>query len=264
VSATNQWIVKNPQAFFCSLGCFLFYNSSDITVEGGDFENNDVGTSYSTIQMFGNPLEGNHGLTVLGGYYQGNGGTAEFEFDQTATGQPNAEHAIHGIEEGRSGSAGAYVNHVVWISNAQSGQQTSVDVRGSSFWGYNSYAPSAGRTYFAVSNPTTANYKITGYGSNSYASSIEAPWLCAFGTNCQVEDDGHLEEWGTATTSSGSPFSVNVTWPLACPTAVDNFMVTLQNGSAPNGVGSGGPSTTGVTIYTANGPEGTAWRLKCH
>jgi hypothetical protein len=263
-SYPNQWVIVNPFVTASAGSSFLFYHASDIDIYGGDFEGNNVtNTANSTIQMYGNPINGTKGLSVYGGYYQNNGGTAEFEFDQVAGDLGVGQHLITGVDQGRISNT-TFVNHSVYIANSVNGDYTSVAVTGSSFWSASPYVPNAGRSYFAASGGAGL-FQITGYDrQNSFGSAVEAPWVCQAGTNCTVLSDGHIRQWGTATTGAGSPGSVAVSWPTVCPAAVDSVKVVNQTAATPTAVSYGTVTTSGTTLYSAVGSNAVGWEILCH
>ena len=266
-SPPNQWVITNPLVANSTGDAFYFVNGADIDIYGGDFEGNNIGVAgtgnFATIHMHGNPLAGRKGLSVFGGYYENNGGNAEFQFDQLATDFGGA-HSIHGVVDDRISNT-TYVHNVIALFNNNGGGEfTTIDVRGNAFWGAGTYVPNSSRQYFAIAAPATTNYKITGYDANYYSSTVEAPFMCSLGSSCLNLPDGHIEEWGSAVTSSATPGSVAVTWPLTCPTAVDSLSISSNNSSSPIVVSYAPPTTTGATLYSATGPAGVSWRLLCH
>ena len=265
-SNPNQWVIVNPYAVGQSASTFLFTHAADIDIYGGDFESNNTANNAgdATIQMNGNPLNGQKGLSVFGGYYEVNGGNADFLFDQLA-GDGSGSHFISGVEEGRISSTTFVTNAVQLINNNGGSGQTNIDIKGSAFWSQSPYVPNAARPYIGVAAPGTVNYHITGYDSNYFLKNVEAPAICTINTACMNLPDGHIEEWGSATAaSSGTGFPVAVTWPLACPTAVDSVVTTALNGGAPYATGVGTSTVTGTTLYSATASTAINWRMICH
>lgn len=264
-SRPNQWVITNPYVINTTATSFLFFNGADIDIYGGDFEANNTSNSQgnSTIEMFGNPMDGQKGLSVYGGYYEFNGGDADFQFVQLST-DMGGSHSIQGVEEARLSNA-YYVQHPVQVINSNPSYVTTVDVRGSAFWSASPYVPDASRRYFGVSNPSIPNYKITGYDSNYFMGSTESPWKCTPGSACMNLPDGHIEQWGAATSaSSGTGYPVSVAWPLSCPTAVDTITATALNGGSPYATGVGASTTSGVTLYSSMPGAAIQWRMLCH
>lgn len=262
-SYPNQWVIVNPLVGNSTLDSFYFVHPTNITILGGDFEGNNSArnTSYSTIHIFGNPLNGSQGLSVFGGYFENNGGNSDILIDQQS-GDPGGSHFISGITDNRINNT-SYVNSPVALFNNGTGI-TRVDVRGVGFLDTGTYVQSSARQYIAVSSPSSTNYRITGYDSNFYTSSTASPWDCGTTLKCMNLPDGHIMQWGTATTASGTPGSVAVTWPLACPNAVDTLSTSGQNGAGAVATGAASITTTGATLYTSSGPAGLQWQLLCH
>jgi len=270
-SHPNNWTIINPWVGAQSQAGFVISSPADFDLFGGDFEgiNSSNNTAYCTIMINGNPNEGVKGLSVFGGYYQINGGTADFCITQNASGVGSGAgvHSIVGVEQARISST-TYVNHALQLFNNNSGAQTLISLHGNSFSDLGSYVPNSGRQFIYVSNSVYGDWKITDIGDNRFSTASEMGTL--FG-NCWANNvsacinlpDGHIEEWGAATTGSGTPGSVAVTWPLACPTAVDSVITTNENaGAVATGVAS--QSTTGATLYSATGSQSVNWRMICH
>lgn len=266
-SPPNQWVITNPLVANSTGDAFYFLNGADIDIYGGDFEGNNLNVAgtgnFATIHMQGNPIAGNKGLSVFGGYYENNGGNADFRFDQLVT-DGSAAHLISGIVQDRISNTTFVNSPIALYNNNGSTGVTHIDVRDSAFLGSGTYVPSSARQYIAVAAPATANYRITGYDSNSYSSSVESPWNCTPGTKCMNLPDGHIMQWGTATTSSATPGVVAVTWPLACPSAVDTLSTSGQNGAGAVATGAASITVTGANLYTSSGPAGLQWQLLCH
>lgn len=270
-SHPNNWNIFNPWMGNQSQAGIVAVSPADFDIFGGDFEGINTGnnTGYCTIMINGNPNEGVKGLSVFGGYYQINGGTADFCITQNASGVGSGAgvHSIMGVEQSRISST-TYVNHAVQLFNNNSGAQTAISLHGNGFSDLGSYVPNSGRQFLYVLNQSYANWRITDIGDNRFSTPLEAtaPFNNCFINsiaNCINLPDGHMEQWGTATTGAGTPGSVAVTWPLACPTAIDSVITTNENaGAVATGVAS--QTTTGATLYSATGSQSINWRIICH
>ncbi|RAS38311.1 gp53-like domain-containing protein [Paraburkholderia bryophila] len=266
VSNPNQWVIINPYVNSQSATSFLFKNGADIDIYGGDFEDNNTTNSSgnATIEMYGNPLQGRKGLSVFGGYYELNGGSADFLFVQLAS-DGSGSHSINGVEQARISNTTFVKSAIELVNNYGGSGQTNIDVRGSAFWSSSPYTPNASTPYIKISAPSTANYHITGYDSNYFQKNVEAPEICPINTACMNLPDGHIEEWGQVTSgSTGTGFPVAVTWPLACPNAVDSVATFAVNAGGPYTTGVGVETTTGTTLYAGAAGVAIGWRMLCH
>lgn len=269
VSYPNEWNLNQPYISGQTADGILLFSPADFNIRGGDLEAINVANAsgFCSVNVSGNPVNGTKGLSIFGGYYQDNGGNGDVCITQNATGAGSGPgvHSINGVEFGRISST-TFVTHEIVLANGNSAAQTVVSMHGNSFNNFNSYVVSAARSFWLVSTPATANYKLVGWGDNRFGNATEAPGDCfaASASNCINLPDGHIEQWGTATTSSATPGLIAVTWPMACPTAIDDLLVTSSNGSAVTATGYGLPTTTGATLYSAVGPAGVAWRVLCH
>lgn len=265
-SFPNQWVIINPYVNSQVSNGFLFKNGADIDIYGGDFEINNFTntTGNAVIVMSGNPVNGKKGLSVFGGYYSENGGSADFLFIQLST-DGAGSHGIYGVEQDRA-LASTFTAHAISLVNNQGGSgQTNIDVRGSAFWSTSPYVQNPSRTYISVASPTTANYHITGYDSNYFMPGVEAPVVCQTSASCMSLPDGHIEQWGQATSgSTGVGFPVAITWPVACPTAVDSVITVAVNAGATYSTGDGVNTTTGATLYSQGAGQLIGWRMICH
>lgn len=258
-SYPNQWVIVNPLVGNSTKDAFLFYHPTDIDIYGGDFEGNNSAnnTSYSTIHIQGNPIDGSKGLSVFGGYYEGNGGQSDFLINQLS-GDAGGAHSIIGVTDNRISNT-TYVTTPVALFNAGTGI-TRLDVHGVGFLNTGSYVASSSRDYIAVSAPASSNYRITGYDTNFYTAALESPWDCGTYSHCINLPDGHIEQWGTVTaTSSGTA----VTWSLACPNAFDSISLAAIGSNTIVSTGTT-PTVTGTTIFTAAPSASVNWQILCH
>jgi hypothetical protein len=266
-SHANQWVITNPVVNGTGGSSFLFFNASDIDIYGGDFEGNNTSniSGNSTIQMQGNPIDGRKGLSVFGGYYEVDGGDAEFAFIQLP-GDPGGVHSIHGVEMGRISNTIYTTNEVRLVNDSNAAGVTNLDLRGNSFWSVSPYVQSAARPDIGISHPAVNNYKITGYDSNFFMPGYDAPSnLCAPGSRCMNLPDGHIEQWGAVTSNTSGPgYGVSVTWPTPCPNAVDSIEVSALNSGTPYAVGVGISGNANATLYSALPGTAINWRMLCH
>lgn len=265
-SYPNQWVIINPYVTANTSSSLIFFHGTDIDVYGGDFEGNDPsnGVGVATIEMYGSPINGQKGLSIFGGYYENNGGDAEFEFVQLAGDSGGSSHSIIGVEQGRISNTLYTTNAVRLVNNNGGTGQINVDLKGSAFWSASPYTPNSSRPYLGIAAPGTLNYHITGYDSNYFLRNVEAPFLCSLGTNCMNLPDGHIQQWGTATTGVGTPSAVAINWPLTCPTAVDSITAVNVTAGNPAAVSYGAVGTGGTTLYSAAATQGISWNMICH
>jgi hypothetical protein len=116
-------------------------------------------------------------------------------------------------------------------------------------------------------------YQTLSYGSNLsgvvwYPQKNQAggglPYQCDLNTKCSYLPNGMLLQTGTATTGAGSPGSVAVTFPTACPSTILGVSAVNYNGAAPsNGVSVSSPSLTGMTIWSVTGGIVVSWQVMC-
>lgn len=99
-----------------------------------------------------------------------------------------------------------------------------------------------------------------GYNYLQGASAI--PSYCSPTANCAYMNAGQLMQWGTSTTAVGTPGTVAVTFPLACPnTFLSATATVLENSDISAQISS--TSTTGITIRTSVGPATVSWQATC-
>lgn len=168
----NNWTFIAPSfSFMGSYGIFM-YNPADLEVYGGDYENNGLGNgTAAVIYLYGNPIDGSKGLTLVGGYFSSNNGIADVLIDNVS-GSQNGVHSITGVEFQRVSNT-VYVSSNIYINNNGSGL-TTLNVSGSGFQGFSTYSASAGRPYVGFLNAATANYAVV-TSANYFGSTTEAP-----------------------------------------------------------------------------------------
>lgn len=270
LSYPNDWNINQGYVSGQTQDGLLIYSPSDFNLHGGDYEGiNTANTGgFCTINIQGNPVNGTKGLAIFGGYFQDNGGNGDICITQNASGNGSGPgvHSITGVEFGRISNT-TYVTHEVVLANGNSGATTVVSMHGNSFNNFNSYVVSAARAFWAVSAPATANYKLVGWGDNKFGNTTEAPGDCiAAGLSACVNlPDGHIEQWGTATSNTtGTGFPVTVTWPLACPNAVDSLVTSAYNNTTPFTVGVASYTATTGTLVASTASSLIQWRMVCH
>lgn len=101
------------------------------------------------------------------------------------------------------------------------------------------------------------------YGLNTLQTTVSLARYCDRGSKCAYTRSGVLLQWGTATTSSATPGTVSITYPIACPTALLSATATSSNGASPVATSVGTSSTTGMTLFTATGPATVNWEARC-
>lgn len=270
LSYPNDWNINQGYVSGQTQDGLLIYSPADFNIRGGDYESINVANTagYCTINVQGNPVNGTKGLSIFGGYFQDNGGNGDVCFTQNASGNGSGPgvHSITGVEFGRISSS-TYVTHEIVLSNGNSAAQTVVSMHGNSFNNFNSYVTSSARAFWVVSSPSTANYKLVGWGDNRFGNATEAPGDClaASVANCINLPDGHIEQWGVATSAAtGTGFPVSVTWPLACPTAVDSVVVSPYNNTTPFATGVASYTATSGTLVASTASSLIQWRALCH
>ncbi len=172
-SYPNAWTFIDPHVFFATNYGLIFQNPTDLNIVGGDWENNNIsGTAGdASIYINGNPLNGSKGLTLTGGYFSANAGSADI-FIADGGAAISGVHTINGAEFDRPSNT-QYVAYNVFINNAGTGT-TILNIHGNGFAGFNSYVPSASRPYVTELTPGGTNYVINS-GGNYFQSAIETP-----------------------------------------------------------------------------------------
>ena len=235
VTCPDGWHLIAPRVAFNDIYGFVFDSASETLIEGGVYQGNQQhGSATAVITMNGNPVDGVHGLTLIGGYFSGNAGLADVAIKPYPGYGPtnlNGSHAIIGAEFQRAGTTVFDTNNVT-LQNGGSTGMTTVSISASSFQGFGAYVPTAARPYIGVTSPATANFTFAGSIGNWFAPTADSPLVIGSPWWPTYNPATFPHNVPLIITQSQSPF----TWTPPVGLASADFYLW-----GPGGGGGGGP-----------------------